>query len=102
LIEKVADYVHMLDGFMIVVLIYVRESWILARLHVLLDDELFPNLNDLGEEAPRLLVRFFLLEELAHIIVATTEVNTLRAVLLTLEEDALGELLQRFFVSLGS
>lgn len=93
MIEKVADYVHMLDGFMIVVLIYVRESWILARLHVLLDDELFPNLDDLGEEAPRLLVRFFLLEELAHIIVATTEVNTLRTVLLTLEEDALGELL---------
>ena len=26
MIEKVADYVHMLDGFMIVVLIYVRDK----------------------------------------------------------------------------
>jgi hypothetical protein len=93
LFKKVADYVHMLDGFKIVVLVYVGESWILSRLHVLLDDELFPNLNNLGEEAPGLLVGFFLSEELAHIIVATTEVNALRTVLLTLEEDALGELL---------
>jgi len=46
----------MLDGFMIVILIYVRESWVLSRLHVLLNDELFPNLNNLGEEAPCFLV----------------------------------------------
>lgn len=83
----------MLDCFKIVILIYVRISWILSRLHVLLDDELFPNLNNLGEEAPRLLVGFFLSEELAHIIVATAEVNALGTVLLTLEEDALGEFL---------
>lgn len=71
----------------------------MARLQVLLYDELLPDLGDFREVAPCFGVGLLSLEELAHVVVGGTELVALRTMLSALKENACRQLFKSLLVS---
>ena len=92
----------MLQRFLVEVRVNLAEPGILTSelLQVLFHDKLLPDLGDLAVEAASLAEGALDSEKLAHVEVTATQLVRLGAVEAALQEDALGQLLERFLVSL--
>ena len=87
ILKEVFNFWNVLDGLVIVVLVYrlvCNSSEQISLCYVF-----FPNLNNFGEERSGFLNWFFVSEKLTHVIVRTTEVEALRAVLFAFQEDSI-------------
>jgi len=97
ILKEVFNFWNVLNGLVIVVLVYrlvCNSSEQISLCYVF-----FPNLNNFGEERSGFLNWFFVSEKLTHVIVRTTEVETLRAVLFAFQEDTIRQFFKGFLVS---
>ncbi len=86
ILEEVLDHLGVLVRLQVVVLV---DGRLRLHVHILLRDELLPNLDDLLVETLRLLHLVLLLEELPHVKVAAAQVDALGTVLGALQENSL-------------
>ena len=92
----------MLQRFLVEIRVNLAEPGILTSelLQILLHDKLLPDLGDLAVEAACFAKGALDSEKLAHVEVTATQLVRLGAVETALQEDALGQLFERFLVSL--